>query len=471
MRDHNRDQGPSWRRSWGWLAALCALSLPLVAATCNQGPTDDLGDALGDKEHGLGAEGVVKPGDVIAAPVVCEGGQVSPDTIHCCWPGQRWEAEGCLGAPQCPGGLLPHEAECLEIDGDDASLARACDEGVKAACQLRLDTLTGRCEGGELASCEALGGLYAEVERPWADPARALELFERACLGGLVEPCVAALGLIGAGEVARERAMAEVACKGRVEQGCVRLLGAIAARCAEGKDCDFKAARPLLDRFAASRPELVAQHLQTLCVGWVAIEGSLEGDHPCAALTAFALTPRSPWPEALPPVEELLSVACAGVIAPPDEYPEMADPAACVHLGERLEASAADAQTLGRAANLFRRTCALDIPQACTRLGVLYKDGRGATRNEQRAVRLFQQSCDGGVWEACAHLAWMMERGLGIRKDPEGAGDLYERACGANEPVACHYLGLSLLPTQERRALKLLKKACEAGHKPSCGKH
>lgn len=52
-----------------------------------------------------------------AAPskATCTDGKIATSDGHCCWPGQIWSATyaRCLGAPQCPVGLVAQAASCV----------------------------------------------------------------------------------------------------------------------------------------------------------------------------------------------------------------------------------------------------------------------------------------------------------------------------------------------------------------------
>ena len=45
----------------------------------------------------------------------CPGGMVAVDEAHCCWLGQSFSAarQGCVGAPQCPAGMVPYGEACV----------------------------------------------------------------------------------------------------------------------------------------------------------------------------------------------------------------------------------------------------------------------------------------------------------------------------------------------------------------------
>ena len=47
--------------------------------------------------------------------VVCPAGLVTPDQVHCCWPGQWWSSanKSCAGEPECPAGYRVIGNNCV----------------------------------------------------------------------------------------------------------------------------------------------------------------------------------------------------------------------------------------------------------------------------------------------------------------------------------------------------------------------
>jgi TPR repeat protein len=63
----------------------------------------------------------------------------------------------------------------------------------------------------------------------------------------------------------------------------------------------------------------------------------------------------------------------------------------------------------------------------------------------------------------------MMHNGTAARPDPMGAALMYESACLSGELEGCHQLGRILgAAGEQRRAARVLKKACKAGHAAAC---
>ncbi len=103
-----------------------------------------------------------------------------------------------------------------------------------AACshESRLKT---RCLAGEIAVCTELGDMYANGRGVPRDPARAQELYERACQGGAPDVCNT-LGEICektgdlSGGLDKAAAYYRTACEGRSSAGCLNLGRYYAAR-------------------------------------------------------------------------------------------------------------------------------------------------------------------------------------------------------------------------------------------------
>src|SRR5262245_28615576 len=92
-----------------------------------------------------------------------------------------------------------------------------------------VETLTAQCDKEKkLESCRALGVLYADGTGVTADPARARELFTRACEGGVTKACNN-LGLLYASGIGvepdppRAAALYQRACDGNDPLACRNL--------------------------------------------------------------------------------------------------------------------------------------------------------------------------------------------------------------------------------------------------------
>ena len=64
----------------------------------------------------------------------CAAGQIKPDGVHCCYPGNRWStsANACVGPSPCPPGTYQREQECLwpeSWSSADLRLATDCNRG------------------------------------------------------------------------------------------------------------------------------------------------------------------------------------------------------------------------------------------------------------------------------------------------------------------------------------------------------
>lgn len=59
---------------------------------------------------------------------------------------------------------------------------------------------------------------------------------------------------------------------------------------------------------------------------------------------------------------------------------------------------------LGRAAEIYRRACAMGEAGSCHNLGLMHARGRGVAEDRARARTLLSKACAGGVERACGHL-------------------------------------------------------------------
>jgi hypothetical protein len=155
-----------------------------------------------------------------------------------------------------------------------------------------------------------------------------------------------------------------------------------------------------------------------------------------------------------------------------------------------------DPESLPAALARFRDGCDGGDARSCSVLGVMYETGRGAARDLTEAKRLFGFACREGNGRACNSLGSLSE----AEGDLDGAQALYQVGCHGAHPEACHSLGgllrrrgdgagaegayalgckrgdaeaceglgVMLLPSQPRRARKLLDRACHAGRTEAC---
>src|SRR4051812_31459130 len=86
-----------------WPAQVWAMS----ENRCVGDPACPPGFVIGPHQHGCLATGSCPAGKVVAQ-----------DPTQCCWPGQGYshEKHACVGAPQCPPGLMPDGVECVPLD-------------------------------------------------------------------------------------------------------------------------------------------------------------------------------------------------------------------------------------------------------------------------------------------------------------------------------------------------------------------
>ncbi len=105
---------------------------------------------------------------------LCLAGTVHADGLHCCWPGQPYSKiqSKCLGPPTCPPGLAPLGDGCGIVDAVQEAHRTSCAAGNAAACT---DLGWDGFEHGK--------GLPVSAER-------AAEAFERGCDAGNAPGCL-----------------------------------------------------------------------------------------------------------------------------------------------------------------------------------------------------------------------------------------------------------------------------------------
>jgi TPR repeat protein len=112
----------------------------------------------------------------------------------------------------------------------------------------------------------------------------------------------------------------------------------------------------------------------------------------------------------------------------------------CSMLGRAYKQSG-PMQNLGRAFNLFKKSCdlreAFSIGDGCALLGIAYSNGEGTLPSDYEAVSAFQRSCVYNDPLGCVWLGYSLENGKGFAVDLTGALASYEKACVAGSAEGC----------------------------------
>jgi hypothetical protein len=130
------------------------------------------------------------------APPACDDGMVrAQDGVNCCWPGQAWAAarRECVGVPQCPDGFasrpdLPGGSErCLRLP----TLARAADRDAvchgKAAQVCDVGSFFLRGPGARDLTAEELEAARARYRQSRVEYCRTLAAGRRCEAGGEID--------------------------------------------------------------------------------------------------------------------------------------------------------------------------------------------------------------------------------------------------------------------------------------------
>jgi TPR repeat protein len=112
----------------------------------------------------------------------------------------------------------------------------------------------------------------------------------------------------------------------------------------------------------------------------------------------------------------------------------------CSMLGRAYKQSG-PMQNLGRAFNLFKKSCdlreAFSIGDGCAMLGIAYSNGEGTLPSDYEAVSAFQRSCVYNDPLGCVWLGYSLENGKGFAVNLTGALASYEKACVAGSAEGC----------------------------------
>ena len=137
----------------------------------------------------------------------------------------------------------------------------------------------------------------------------------------------------------------------------------------------------------------------------------------------------------------------------------------CNNLGVKYLYGTGVTKDQAKAVELYRKGCALGNATSCNNLGGLYAAGRGVAKNEAKAVELYRRACDAGNVTSCGTLGQMYAAGRGVAKDEAKAVELYRKACD-DEATWCGNLGRMYydgrgVAKDEAKAAELYQKDCD----------
>ena len=333
----------------------------------------------------------------------CEAGQVqNPDTQgHCCWPGQAWNGERCVGTPtECPADRVVNPAK-------QSCVLPPCRSG-----RVRVDE--SHCCWPEQAwssSQNQCVGAPKCPDKTMATTDRCLELSNEAwlnytaCEAGNMNPCIMLALQLQTG-VDAEHAPAEAlaylerACAAANPTGCFNL--AVALQIGEGTEPDPERAKELYSKACAN--------------------GQKESCFELAAIIQQASADDYQ-------VIRYLERACG-----------LGHTMACDQLGLRYRYGFGVQVDPEQALVLLRRSCKGGFMYGCTHLAGFLEERCGGDLSKPECgevIGLLERGCEAGETFACVHLAEHLEQGRGIAKDLERAKQIRAQACADGWYESC----------------------------------
>jgi hypothetical protein len=134
--------------------------------------------------------------------------------------------------------------------------------------------------------------------------------------------------------------------------------------------------------------------------------------------------------------------------------------AECDSLDERCFQGQCSPEESAGAALVFRNACESGVARSCTSLGALYAGGISLPEDDERASRLFDQACNGGDAEGCNDLGTWFTSSSVIVESVGTAKGLISRLSNKYRSDGSW--------KDDRKALELFEKACDAGSSMGC---
>lgn len=267
----------------------------------------------------------------------------------------------------------------------DAGSAPVCDHPAEAGC------------------LELAGRLLSGTEGP-RSPARAADLYSRACEAGNGEGCFRLAGLFesGAGTLtsfSQALLFLKRACELKNAGACTE-AGALLVEGVGSGDAGPQDASTLFEQGCALGSGLACLRLAGVSeFGGAAGRGRAaalyeracrEGE-PSGCSNFFALALSITGPVKAGPLLKQEVAAC-----------EREDSLACWFVGDLYRDGLGVPRSFSNAATYYRRACDAEEPLACTSLGDLYLEGHGVPADRKRASALFRTACQEGDDDACS---------------------------------------------------------------------
>ncbi len=366
------------------------------------------------------------------------------------------------------------------------------------------------CALKDAPACYDLALMYDSGQGVPKNQAKATQLYQKACDGGVQAACAKLRPTPKAGKAAQTgvrkspahgRAspaappppspadLAQQSCDAGQIADCTRL--AAMYRKGEGVTKDDARAAVLLGYACAGKDagacfDLALMHWHGEATGWYDTTQAWDAfDRAIAAGAAAALAAQQAG------CEQGLAPACVnlglmygnGKGVAKDEakaaslYQKACDggsPDGCYRLAAVFDYGWGVAVDDAKAAQLYQRACTAGSAVGCNDLGAMYAAAEGVAEDPARAAQLYRTACEGRNALACKNLAQAYDNGKGVLKDEALAADWYAKGCAGRNAFACASLGYSYeqgsgAPKDETRASQLYAQACEGGDMYGCG--
>ncbi|MBP8810422.1 MAG: SEL1-like repeat protein [Kofleriaceae bacterium] len=342
-------------------------------------------------------------------------------------------------------------------------------------------TLAATCAARHAASCTLLGFVLERGRGGAADPAAAVERYQRGCDLGDVDGCLAAaavwaLGLVGDPAPTKAIAPLERACALGSGRGCYALAGKYDAALGVGHDA--ARARDLYRR-AVTRLTAECPGSGPACydLGVAQRDGRGMAADAVAAARAFAAGCEAGAGAACLALGELYRDGQLGpnqrdrALAYFEQSCERYDNADGCHAAGGILAERPGGDPT-RLAALGERACALSTAR-CDLTAYLFATGAAGLRDEARATAAYLTACQAGNPTACSAAATRIAHGAGTRADGALAVKIWERACATGAGGDCFQAAIAyrdgaLIAADRTRAQGLFEVGCLRGSAAAC---
>ncbi|MCC6553066.1 MAG: sel1 repeat family protein [Polyangiaceae bacterium] len=300
----------------------------------------------------------------------------------------------------CPEGMVRAGAKCT---ADAPAVTHECDHKNTAEC-------VEQCGKGDAPSCLVVGYRHLEGKDVARDPAKAMELFKKACDGG------AAYGCYQAGDQYMRARLAKDATEDQKTEARIKAEEMYNKGCQAGNGwiCWNVSDWYLRDGSLAVFPKDPARAMSLVRRGC-----DLGYGPSCSTLARHMIEGKHTTKD-VPAALALLQRACDG-----GRWED------CETIGNIYR----DGQGLTKnpvlAIASYSRACDLGGARACNSAGVLYAKGDGLPKDPAKARELYTRGCHDKMigWDACKSLGEAFEKGLGGPKDMAKAAEIYELGC------------------------------------------